>query len=122
MVTYADVRTQIVGIVVGRNMKMAVHTGEFCVPRATDPATSSYLGTGKSNAGLGHVEIVVLGGPLGASRRPPHGLVRHLGPPRGGRKRRETATAGIAYGCGSKPFWYYFGVGAPPILVYFSGD
>ena len=25
-------------------------------------------------------------------------------------------------GCGSKPCWYYFGIGAPPILVYFSGD
>ena len=26
------------------------------------------------------------------------------------------------HGCGSNPFWYHFGVGAPPSLVYFSGD
>ena len=25
-------------------------------------------------------------------------------------------------GCGSKPFWYHFGVGAPSILVHFCGD
>ena len=25
------------------------------------------------------------------------------------------------YGCGSKPCWHHFGVGVPPILVYFSG-
>ena len=28
----------------------------------------------------------------------------------------------LSYGCGSKPFWSHFGAGAPPILVYFSGD
>ena len=27
-----------------------------------------------------------------------------------------------ACGCGSKPLGSHFGVGAPPILVYFSGD
>ena len=26
------------------------------------------------------------------------------------------------FGCGSKPSWYQLGVGAPPIVVYFSGD
>ena len=26
------------------------------------------------------------------------------------------------YGCGSKPMGSHFGVGAPPIRVYFSGD
>ena len=28
----------------------------------------------------------------------------------------------ILIGCGSKPMGSHFGVGAPPILVYFSGD
>ena len=28
----------------------------------------------------------------------------------------------ILFGRGSKPIWYHFGVGAAPILVYFSGD
>ena len=32
------------------------------------------------------------------------------------------ASLEAAYGCGSKPFWHHFGVGAPPILVCFSGD
>ena len=28
----------------------------------------------------------------------------------------------VSLGCGSKPMGFHFGVGAPPILVYFSGD
>ena len=28
----------------------------------------------------------------------------------------------VQNGCGSKPMGSHFGVGAPPILVYFSGD
>ena len=34
------------------------------------------------------------------------------------------AQAGALYvcGCGSKPVESHFGVGAPPVLVYFSGD
>ena len=29
---------------------------------------------------------------------------------------------GSQNGCGSKPMGSHFGVGAPPVLVYFSGD
>ena len=34
----------------------------------------------------------------------------------------EVHTIALTYGCGSKPMGSHFGVGAPPILVYFSGD
>ena len=37
-------------------------------------------------------------------------------------RKTEEDLQSIPFGCGSKPFWYHFGVCAPPILVYVSGD
>ena len=36
--------------------------------------------------------------------------------------RQHCALSANSAGCGCQNQWYHFGVGAPPILVYFSGD